>query len=99
MKNSYWVYILTNKSGTLYVGVTNNLIRRIFEHKNKLNKSFTSKYNIDKLVYCQDFSSPDEAITAEKRIKGWTRKKKIELIKTVNPEFKDLSETSSEILR
>ncbi|MDD3774175.1 MAG: GIY-YIG nuclease family protein [Patescibacteria group bacterium] len=94
MSKTYWVYILTNKSNTLYVGITNNLQRRIYEHQNKLVKGFTEKYKINKLVYCQEFASPEEAIAAEKKIKGWSRKKKMGLIKSINPEFKDLSQTS-----
>ncbi|MCK4891249.1 MAG: GIY-YIG nuclease family protein [Candidatus Pacebacteria bacterium] len=87
----YYVYIATNKRDTvLYTGITNNLNRRMYEHKNKLIKGFTSKYNIEKLIYSQEFNTAIEAITAEKKIKGWTRIKKIKLIKTVNPEFKDL---------
>jgi putative endonuclease len=82
---------MTNKSSTIYVGITNDLSRRVLEHRQKLVKGFTEKYNIGKLVYYQEFDSPQEAIEAEKKIKGWTRKKKIDLIKTINPEFKDLS--------
>ena len=63
----------------------------MYEHKNKLIKGFTSKYNINKLVYCEEFNNPIEAISAEKKIKGWLRKKKIDLIKNVNPKFRDLS--------
>ena len=91
---SYHVYILTNKSATLYIGVTNNLKRRIYEHKNKLIKGFTSEYNLNKLIYYEEFSSINDAIAAEKKIKGWTRKKKMELIKRINPKFRDLSEDS-----
>jgi len=92
MKKKYYVYMAANSRDTvLYTGVTNDINRRIFEHKNKPIKGFTEKYNVDKLVYCEEFNSPEGAIAAEKRIKGWTRKKKIELIKSVNPEFKDLS--------
>ena len=86
----YYVYILTNKSLTLYIGVTNNLERRILEHKNKLIKGFTKKYNIDKLIYYEEYGDIGEAIVREKQIKGWFRKRKIELIKTQNLEFKDL---------
>jgi len=86
----YFVYILTNKSNTLYTGVTNNIERRIAEHKLKLVSSFTDRYNIDKLIYFAEFNRIEEAIISEKKIKGWTRKKKIALIKTTNPEFKDL---------
>lgn len=87
---AYYVYILTNKSNTLYVGVTNDLERRINEHSFKTISSFTSKYNLNKLVYYQEFADIDDAIAAEKRIKGWTRKKKMELIKTINPRFTNL---------
>ena len=88
---AYYVYILTNKSNTLYVGVTNDLERRINEHSFKAISSFTSRYNLNKLIYYQEFSDITDAIDAEKKIKGWTRRKKVELIKTINPEFKDLS--------
>lgn len=90
MKRNYWVYIATNKSDTLYTGVTNNLNRRMAEHKEKLIKGFTEKYNINKLIYFQEFNTPEEAIASEKKIKGWTRVKKINLIKSLNPTFKDL---------
>ncbi len=88
----YYVYILTNYSNeVLYIGITNNLERRIYEHKHKLIEGFTSKYNVNKLVYFEAFNHADEAITREKQLKKWAREKKISLIKTVNSEFKDLS--------
>ena len=90
MIKKFFVYIATNKSNTLYTGVTNNLTRRIYEHRYKIIRGFTAKYNIDKLIYFQEFSTPEEAIAAEKRIKGWTRIKKIQLIKSLNPTFKYL---------
>ena len=83
---------MTNKSGTLYTGVTNNLERRIYEHKHHLVKGFTNKYNIDKLIYFEETSDINAAISREKQIKGWLRKKKIALIESMNPEWKDLSE-------
>ena len=86
----YYIYILTNKSNTLYIGITNDLIRRLYEHKNKLVAGFTKKYNIDRLIYYEVFDSPEAAIQREKEIKGWIRKKKIDLIKRVNPNFKEL---------
>jgi len=93
MKN-YFVYIATNYANTvLYTGVTNDIERRIYEHKNKLAPGFTNKYNIKKLIYFQEFSDINEAIAAEKKIKGWTRQKKLDLIKKDNPDFKDLLET------
>ena len=88
----YYIYILTNKSKTLYTGITNNLNRRVYEHKNKLIEGFTKKYNIDKLIYFELFNNPKDAIRREKQIKGWIRKKKIELIESMNPEWKDLCE-------
>ena len=90
--NSYYVYIMTNRSGTLYVGITNNLIRRVYEHKNKLIDGFTKKYNINRLVYFEETSDVYSAIAREKQIKGWIRKKKIELIEKTNPKYRDLSE-------
>ncbi|MCG2770870.1 MAG: GIY-YIG nuclease family protein [Desulfobacterales bacterium] len=88
----YFVYIMTNKSGTLYTGVTNNLERRIYEHKHHLVKGFTSKYKIGKLVYFEETNDINAAISREKQIKGWLRKKKIALIESMNPGWKDLSE-------
>lgn len=88
----YYVYIITNKSKTLYTGVSNNLTRRVYEHKHKLVKGFTKKYNIDKLVYFEVFNNVDDAIRREKQIKGWLRKKKITLIESINPQWKDLSD-------
>ena len=89
--HQYYIYILTNKSGTIYVGVTNNIKRRIYQHKNKLVEGFTKKYNIDILLYYEPFSDVYSAIAREKMIKGWVRKKKIELINTINPDWIDLS--------
>ncbi len=89
---TYYVYIVTNQKGTLYTGVTHNLMRRIYEHKNKLVEGFTKRYNIDRLIYYEETNLVDEAIAREKQIKGWTRRKKIELIRSMNPQFKDLSE-------
>ena len=88
---SYYVYIIASKkNGTLYVGVTNNLLRRIYEHKNKLVEGFTKKYNIDKLVYFEETTDVFSAITREKRLKSWKRGWKIELIESSNKEWRDL---------
>ena len=92
MSKEYYVYIMTNKSRTLYIGVTNDLMRRVYEHKNKLVKGFTKNYNIQFLVYYESTSSIYSAIEREKQIKGWLRAKKIALIDSMNPEWKDLSE-------
>jgi putative endonuclease len=90
--NRYFVYILANKSKMLYTGVTNNLERRLFEHKQHLIEGYTKKYKITKLVYYDETNDVIEAISREKQIKGWIRKKKIALIESMNPEWKDLSE-------
>lgn len=89
--NHYYVYILTNRSKTLYTGVTNDLIRRVYEHKQKLIPGFTQKYNIDKLAYYEETVDVTAAIAREKQIKGWLRVKKIALIESMNPEWHDLS--------
>ena len=88
----YYVYIMTNKSRTLYTGVTNDLERRVGEHKSKTIPGFTSKYNITKLVYYEDSIDITVAIAREKQIKGWLRVKKIALIEAMNPEWRDLSD-------
>ncbi|MBI4796802.1 MAG: GIY-YIG nuclease family protein [Deltaproteobacteria bacterium] len=90
--HQYFVCIITNKSGTLYVGVTNNLERRIFEHKNSLIEGFTKKYNINRFVYYEEPHDILAAIDREKQIKGWLRENKIALIESFNPEWMDLSE-------
>jgi putative endonuclease len=88
----YYVYIATNWRNTvLYTGVTSGLLTRMYQHKYKLIPGFTSKYNVNKLAFYEAFDSPSEAIAAEKKIKGWTRKKKFDLIRSVNPKFEDLS--------
>jgi len=87
----YYTYILANHTDkVLYTGVTGNLLKRIWEHKNKLIDGFTKKYKVTKLVYFESFSDPNEAISAEKKIKGWVRKKKIGLIESMNPKWCDL---------
>jgi putative endonuclease len=88
----YYVYILTNMShSVLYTGVTNDLVRRCFEHKQKKVKGFTKKYNVDKLIYFEKFDFVTLAIAREKQIKGYSRAKKIELIDQFNKEWKDLN--------
>ena len=88
----YYVYIMTNSRGTLYTGVTSDLLRRVYVHKQKLVDGFTKKYNITILVCYEETSDILSAIAREKEIKGWRRSKKIELIESVNPQWSDLSE-------
>jgi len=88
----YFVYIMTNRSKTLYTGVTNNLMRRVREHKAGTGSEFTAKYKLDRLVYFERFEDVHNAIEREKRIKGWLRMKKIALIVSLNPAWSDLSE-------
>jgi len=89
--NNYYVYILTNKNNkVLYTGVTNNLSRRVYEHKNKLIPGFTVKYNVDKLVYYEVYENIEDAIQREKNIKKWYRKWKLELINKLNSNWEDL---------
>ena len=87
----YYIYILASKkNGTLYIGVTNDLVRRISEHKNGINEGFTKKYNVKNLVYYETIGNINEAIKREKAMKKWLRKWKIDLIEKANPEWKDL---------
>jgi putative endonuclease len=88
----YYVYIMTNRSGTLYTGVTNDLERRVCEHKEKMVDGFTKKYNVTKLVYYEATDDVRSAIAWEKQIKGWLRNKKITLVESTNPQWRDLSE-------
>jgi|SRR5208283_2394571 putative endonuclease len=90
--HDYYVYIVTNRSWTLYTRVTNNLERCVWEHKNKATKGFTSRYRIGKLIYMEQFRDVRDAIPREKQIKGWTRAKKWALINGANPTCRDLSE-------
>src|SRR5689334_10900641 len=87
----YYVYIIASKrNGTLYIGVTSNLVKRIWEHKTKMIKGFTSKYKVDKLVYFEQHNDIQQAIQREKRLKEWPRKWKIDLIHSMNPQWIDL---------
>ena len=88
----YYVYLMVNKDNTvIYTGVTNNLESRVWQHKKKLIRGFTSKYNINKLVYYEEYDYIEDAIFREKQIKGWLRKKKIELVEHENKYWQDLS--------
>ena len=88
---SYWVYIMASASRVLYIGVTNDLERRVFQHREKLVPGFTARYNVRELVYFEVFGDVRAAIAREKELKGWLRKRKIALIESLNPHWKDLS--------
>ena len=87
----YYVYILTNHMGTLYIGVTNDLTRRLYEHREGLGGGFTKKYNLTSLVHFETTTDVTGAITREKQIKGWRRSRKVALIESTNPSWRDLS--------
>jgi putative endonuclease len=89
--NAYYVYIMSNVSRTIYVGMTNDLERRVHQHKQKLVPSFTNKYNMTLLVYFEIVSDVHSALIREKQIKGWVRAKKVALIASMNPKWLDLS--------
>lgn len=92
-QHQYYIYILASqKNGTLYIGVTNDLERRVLEHKQKVNEGFSSRYNINRLVYFESFQYINDAILREKRLKKWNRQWKINLIEEENKEWNDLSE-------
>ena len=89
--NTYYVYIITNKSDkVIYVGVTNNLERRIHEHRSGLVDGFTKRYNVHKLVYFEETNDVNAALAREKQLKGWMHQKKNDLVVTMNPTWKDL---------
>ena len=90
MFRHFYVYIIGNRNLTLYIGVTSNLVKILFEHKNELVEGFSSKYKLHNLFYFEVFESVDEAIKREKQLKNWHREWKLNLIKKINPEFKDL---------
>ena len=93
MQRKGYVYIITNKTNTtIYIGVTNDIVRRMYEHKNHLIKGFSDKYNLEKLIYLEEYNLMTDAIKREKQLKGWTRKRKFEQIKTQNPEMIDIIE-------
>ena len=89
---TYYVYIMTNRSKTLYIGVTGDIMRRMREHKAHVNAGFTTRYKIDRLVYYERFANPTSAIRRETELKGWLRIRKVKLIVSKNPTWRDLSE-------
>jgi len=87
----YWVYILNSASGNaLYIGVTNNLEKRVWEHRNGTGSEFAKKYRANRLVYAEEYDNPTDAIAREKQLKGWRRERKNELVRSLNPEWRDL---------
>ena len=88
---TYFVYIVASRSLVLYVGVTNDLVRRMYEHKHKIFQGFTEKYDVDRLLYFETFADIQQAINREKQLKGWARSKKLVLIEKSNPEFKEIT--------
>ena len=91
LDKTYSVYILSSKRKVLYIGVTSNLPQRVYQHKHKLVKGFTKRYNVDRLVYYTETNDVMEAICFEKKVKGWTRAKKIALVESMNPDWEDLA--------
>ena len=89
---TYWVYILANRNRRLYLGMTSELERRLWEHRNGVRSRFASRYNMHQLVFVEDYSSANDAIARERQLKRWGRDKKIALIEQHNPEWRDLSE-------
>ncbi|HXZ40080.1 MAG TPA: GIY-YIG nuclease family protein [Terriglobales bacterium] len=90
--HEYFVYIVCSRSGTLYIGITNNLYRRVLQHKQREIEGFSSKYNCDRLVYYESYDDVQKAIDREKQLKGWRRAKKIALIESRNPRWEDFAE-------
>jgi putative endonuclease len=90
-QHQYWVYILSSKTGVLYIGITNDLQRRVYEHKHKCIPGFTAKYNVTRLVHFEEYRYVDQAIAREKELKAWRREKKVALIEDENPSLKDLA--------
>jgi putative endonuclease len=95
-RKEYSVYIMASRSRTLYTGISNDLMRRVYEHKTGSIEGFTKKYNVTRLVYFELTNDVEEAIAREKRIKAWTRAKRVDLIESMNPTWQDLSESWSE---
>ena len=92
MSKTYFVYLLSNSSKMIYIGVTNDLERRIYEHKKKMKEGFTKKYNLHQLVYYEEPDDIGRALEREKQLKGWRRQKKVSLIESTNPEWKDITQ-------
>ena len=91
MRRTYYTYIMTNKSGTLYIGVTNDIERRVWEHRFGDGQGFTKRYKVDRLLYYEDYGDVTEAIDREKQLKGWRRSRKVALVTEGNPHWEDLA--------
>jgi putative endonuclease len=91
MPRQYFVYIMTNRTGTLYTGVTNDLLRRVAQHRSGMMKGFTSRYNVTRLIFFEETADVHAALEREKQIKSWSRRRKLELIAAMNPEWRDLA--------
>ncbi len=89
---TFYLYIMASKTGTLYVGMTNNIKRRVYEYKYHLIPGFTDKYRVERLLYVETINDPVSAIKREKQIKAWRREKKVSLIDSINPQWNDLSQ-------
>jgi putative endonuclease len=95
-ERSYWIYMMASGSGNaLYIGVTNDLERRLWEHRSGTGSEFAKKYRVSRLVYMEEYDNPTDAIAREKQLKGWRRERKNELVRTLNPDFRDLMPPSS----
>jgi len=92
INKTFYVYVMASKTGTLYVGMTDNIKRRVHEHKHHLIPGFTDKYKVERLLYLETINDPASAINREKQIKAWRREKKVALIDSANPEWNDLSQ-------
>ena len=90
--STYFVYLMANRSKVLYIGMTNDLARRVVEHKSRQQDGFTARYSADRLVYCESYADVRDAIAREKQLKGWVRARKIALIESLNPGWRDLSD-------
>ena len=95
MERQYFVYIMSSKSGVLYIGSTNDLDRRIWEHKHGFYDGFTKKYRVTRLVYLEEFRNPMDMVRRERELKGWTRRRKLALIHAENPEMADYARTTA----
>jgi putative endonuclease len=95
MRKQYWVYILASqRNGTLYIGMTSDIVRRVWQHKNNVTEGFTKKYRVHQLVHIEEFDDPENAIIREKQLKKSQRKWKLDLIETKNPEWNDLYDST-----